>query len=580
MALTIQTNVSSLNAQRNLNQSNSALGTNFERLSSGLRINSAADDAAGLQISNRLTSQINGLNIATRNANDANSLSQTAEGALQESTNILQRMRDLSIQSANGTFSDSDRGALQEEVNQLQDELDRIADTTTFGDRKLLDGSFGTESFQVGAQAFETVAVSINSFQTESMGAQTYELLKTEVGGSFTGVAVSEGTASVVTGSASAIGLGGIGVSTAATADATFGGTALTNSANTLNVSGELGSATINVDGSASAGDIAKSINDQSQATGVNADARTVVALDFYSAGGSFAANSSGTINTFGGALTGTATLTFSLRGANDDLATAPTIKVDITNTEDLSSLANAINAVADETGVGANVGDDGRLVLTSEGGDTIQIDNLQLTGVGSTVGIDAATYEFSGDTDDTANIASYANLVATTGSTIADAAAVGDSAADFVGTIRLTANGDFNVQANTQAGASALSTTILQNASLGAGAELSQLDSVDNIDISTAIGAQEAVSVIDGALSYIDSQRASLGAVQNRLDSTISNLSNISENASNSRSGIRDTDFAEETSELSKNQVLTQAATSVLAQANQLPQAALSLLG
>ncbi|RCU44584.1 flagellin [Corallincola holothuriorum] len=580
MALTIQTNVSSLNAQRNLNQSNSALGTNFERLSSGLRINSAADDAAGLQISNRLTSQINGLNIATRNANDANSLSQTAEGALQESTNILQRMRDLSIQSANGTFSDSDRSALQEEVNQLQDELDRIADTTTFGDRKLLDGSFGTESFQVGAQAFETVSVSINSFQTESMGAQTYELLKTEVGGSFTGVAVSEGTASVVTGSASAIGLGGIGVSTAATADATFGGTALTNSANTLNISGELGSATINVDGSASAGDIAKSINDQSQATGVNADARTVVALDFYSAGGSFAANSSGTINTFGGALTGTATLTFSLRGSNDDLATAPTIKVDITNTEDLSSLANAINAVADETGVGANVGDDGRLILTSESGDTIQIDNLQLTGVGSTVGIDAATYEFSGDTDDTANIASYANLVATTGSTIADAAAVGDSAADFVGTIRLTANGDFNVQANTQAGASALSTTILQNASLGAGAELSQLDSVDNIDISTAIGAQEAVSVIDGALSYIDSQRASLGAVQNRLDSTISNLSNISENASNSRSGIRDTDFAEETSELSKNQVLTQAATSVLAQANQLPQAALSLLG
>jgi flagellin len=444
----------------------------------------------------------------------------------------------------------------------------------------LLDGSFGTESFQVGAQAFETVAVSINSFKTESMGAQNYELVKTELGGSFTAVAVSEGTASLVAGSASTIGLGGIGVNTAATADASFGGTTLANSANTVDITGELGTATINVDGNGSAADVASAINDKSTSTGVSADARTVVALDFYTAGGSFTANSSGTINTFGGALTGTATLTFNLRGSNDDLATAPAIKVDITNTEDLSSLANAINAVADETGVGANISEDGRLLLTSESGDNIQIDNLQLTGLTSTMGIDAATYEFEGDTSDTANIASYGNLVAATGATIGDAAAVGDSAADFVGTIRLTANGDFSLEANTQVGASNLTTGLLQNASLGAGAELSELDSVDNIDISTAVGAQVAVSVIDGALAYIDSQRASLGAVQNRLDSTISNLSNISENASNSRSGIRDTDFASETAELSKNQVLTQAATSVLAQANQLPQAALSLLG
>jgi flagellin len=580
MALTIQTNVSSLNAQRNLNQSNSALGTNFERLSSGLRINSAKDDAAGLQISNRLSSQINGLNIATRNANDANSLSQTAEGALQESTNILQRMRDLAIQSANGTFSDSDRSALQEEVNQLQAELARIAETTTFGDRKLLDGSFGTESFQVGAQAFETVSVSINSFKTESMGTQNYQMIKTELGGSFSAIAVSEGTASVVAGSASTIGLGGIGVNTAATADTSFGGTTLANSANTFDVTGELGTATINVNANGSAADIAAAINDKATATGVTADARTVVALDFYTAGGSQVANSLGTISTFGGALTGTATLTFTLRGSNTDLATAPSIKVDITNTEDLSSLANAINAVADETGIGAKISEDGRLLLTSASGDNIQIDNLQLSGLTTTMGIDAATYEFEGDTSDNANIASYGNLIVATGATIGDAAAVSDSAVDFVGTVRLTANADFSLQANTEVGASNLTSGLLQNASLGAGAELSELDSVDNIDISTAIGAQVAVSVLDGALAYIDSQRASLGAVQNRLDSTISNLSNISENAANSRSGIRDTDFASETAELSKNQVLTQAATSVLAQANQLPQAALSLLG
>jgi flagellin len=581
MALVVQTNVSSLNAQRQLNNSNSALGTNFERLASGLRINSAKDDAAGLQISNRLTSQINGLNIATRNANDANSLSQTAEGALQESTNILQRMRDLSIQSANGTFSDSDREALQEEVVQLQLELDRIADTTTFGDRKLLDGTFGTETFQVGAQAFETVSLSINSFFTDDMGAQEYALQKViEGASSLTGVATSIGTSTAVTASNNAIGLGGIGLGLAAENNAAMGASSLTESASALTISGPLGEAQATIAGSSSAADIKRAINVNAPNTGVSAEARTVVALDFYKGSeGADGFGTGGTLDSFGGLLTGgTMTVTFDLRGGNADTnIDAPTIKVDITDTEDLSKLSNAINAVAVETGIGAQIAEDGRLVLTSENGDTIQLDNLQFTGGStSTVAIDAATYEFVGDTNSDENIVSYGTVISLTSATVSTGT---ESAADFVGVVRLTSNGDFTVNSNTQATSSIIAAATLQNTTSG-DIQISALDSVDNIDISTQIGAQVAVDVLDGALAYIDSQRASLGAVQNRLDSTISNLANISQNAENSRSGIRDTDFAEETSELSKNQVLTQAATSVLAQANQLPQAALSLLG
>lgn len=169
MALTVNTNIASLNTQRNLNTSSKALDTSLQRLSTGSRINSAKDDAAGLQISNRLTSQINGLGVAVKNANDGISLAQTAEGALQQSTNILQRMRDLSLQSANGSNSDSERTALNAEVNQLKKELDRISNTTTFGGRKLLDGTFGTTSFQVGSAANEMISVKIGEMSTKSL---------------------------------------------------------------------------------------------------------------------------------------------------------------------------------------------------------------------------------------------------------------------------------------------------------------------------------------------------------------------------------------------------------------------------
>jgi flagellin len=170
MALSVVTNVSSLNAQRNLTKSGNDLATSMQRLSSGMRINSAKDDAAGLQISNRLTSQINGLAVAQRNANDGISMAQTAEGAMQASTDILQRMRELALQAANGSNSDEDRGALQKEVSALQTELTRIADTTSFGGQKLLDGNFGTKQFQVGANANETIDISLGNIAADSIG--------------------------------------------------------------------------------------------------------------------------------------------------------------------------------------------------------------------------------------------------------------------------------------------------------------------------------------------------------------------------------------------------------------------------
>ncbi|MEX5451819.1 flagellin, partial [Stutzerimonas stutzeri] len=194
MALTVNTNVASLNTQKNLNRASEALSTTMQRLSSGLKINSAKDDAAGLQISNRLTSQINGLNVAVKNANDGISIAQTAEGAMQESTNILQRMRELALQSANGSNSAEDRASLQSEYSQLTTELTRIANTTTFGGRNLLDGSFGTTSFQVGANANETINLSLGNVSANKIGSYQMEEDTTSKRVSGTAMAAIRGT--------------------------------------------------------------------------------------------------------------------------------------------------------------------------------------------------------------------------------------------------------------------------------------------------------------------------------------------------------------------------------------------------
>nr|WP_017939547.1 flagellin [Pseudomonas thermotolerans] len=491
MALTVNTNVASLNTQRNLNASSSSLNNSLQRLSTGLRINSAKDDAAGLQISNRLTSQINGLSVAVRNANDGISLAQTAEGALQQSTNIMQRMRDLALQSANGSNSGTERAALQQEVSALQQELNRIADTTSFGGRKILDGTFGSQSFQVGANAFETINVTLSSFRADDMGAYQRSL------NAAAGANKVDQLGSAEAGTALA--------ANSVTADLTIQG---------------LKSEKVKVSGSAKS--VADAINAVAGSTGVTADARTVVGL-------------SGIAND---------TYKFTLAGSN---ASSPvTIRATVAN-GDLNELARTINSESGKTGITATVDGSG-IKLVSENGDDIEIGGFE-AGSGS---MTLQVYDYSGEKELTSATAILDNT---------------NKTARAVGTVELSSAKSFTTEAS--------AVTLEGNT----GVNVSALNDVSKIDISTQIGSQKALKVLDKALSFVDSARAELGAVQNRFDNTIANLQNIAENASAARSRIQDTDFAAETANLTKNQVLQQAGTAILAQANQLPQAVLSLL-
>lgn len=376
MAINVSTNVSAMTAQRYLNSAADGAQKSMERLSSGYRINSAKDDAAGLQISNRLTSQSRGLDMAVRNANDGISIAQTAEGAMNESTSILQRMRDLALQSSNGSNSGSERQAIQEEVSALNDELNRIAETTSFGGNKLLNGSFGNKSFQIGADSGEAVNLTLGNMRSDTaeMGGKSYR--------------AAEGKE----------------------ADWTVG------------------------------------------------DA-TELTLSY-----------------------------------TDRQGEARNLTINAKQGDDLEEVATYINGQSDD--VKASVGEDGKMQLF------------------------ASTQKVSGD---------------------------------------VTIGGDLG-------------------ADIGFGA--AQDVTVKDIDVTSVAGSQEAVAVLDGALKAVDSERASLGAFQNRFNHAISNLDNINENVNASRSRIEDTDYARETTAMTKSQILQQASTSVLAQARQAPSAALSLLG
>lgn len=486
MALTVNTNIASLNTQRNLGASSNALNTSLQRLSTGSRINSAKDDAAGLQISNRLTSQINGLGVAVRNANDGISMAQTAEGALQQSTNILQRMRDLSLQSANGSNGQSERNALQSEVTQLQAELTRIGDTTRFGSQKLLDGSFGTKTFQVGAQANETIAVTVANARSSALGSNVLT-----ADGTVTGNVLVSATA-YTTGN-------GVGAET---------DLAITTSAGTAS--------NIAYAANAGADGIATAINTAAGSIGVTATASNSTTLSGLSAAG---------------------TVSFDLNGS--------AISASITNASDLTALQSAINGASSSTGITASfttAGAKDSLTLSTTDGRNIRLGTFA-NSAGTT-----DTISFGGSTL-TEGVPATANAVKT-------------------GTVELSSSKGTIVTANANADVFAT-----------LGTNTSAFSSVASINISTQAASQSAIAVIDAAIGQIDSQRADLGAIQNRFENTISNLQNISENSSASRGRIQDTDFAAETANLSKNQVLQQAGTAILAQANQLPQAVLSLL-
>jgi len=489
MGLFINTNQSALNAQRQLSTSTSSLSRSFERLSSGLRINSAKDDAAGLSISTRFTSQVRGLNQAVRNSNDGISMAQTAEGALNETTNILQRIRELAVQSANDTNNDSDRVSLQGEVDQLVSELDRIATTTNFNGNKLLDGSFLARDIQVGANVGETLSVTVGSASSKDLARQArYE------GGTFVNANAFTST-------------------------------------NSIKLNGSTIRATVGADDAdsttlASSSAIAKAaaINDSSMTTGV----RAIVGE-----------------TTFGG---GTAVKSVTLDQddyiqINDQKITGFTVEAnDATGT-----LVDAINAVSDETGVVAALNSSGALTLTAADGRNIEV------------------------------IASSSIIAATLGFKTASAATYASLKTQYIATGKLTlqSNDLFTVATLGASGTAGM----VGFASTGVYGVNSN-ESVSGVNIGSRKGAVKALDTIDLALENVSSQRASLGALQNRLESTINNLSTTSENLTASRSRILDADFASETAALSRNQIIQQAGVSILAQANQQPQIALALLG
>ncbi len=377
MSITVNTNVSAMTAQRYLNSATSDVNQSMERLSSGSKINSAKDDAAGLQISNRLNTQTRGLDVAVRNANDGISMMQTAEGAMKETSNILSRVRDLALQSSNGSNTDADRSAIQQEVTALSDEMNRIAETTSFGGTRLLNGNFGTKSFQVGADSGEAVMLTLNNLRADeaNMGGQSFT--------------AKEGVAA--------------------------GWTAGKDAEMTISFTDKSG---------------------EEQSVSITAKAG-----------------------------------------------------------DDIEEVATYINGQTDK--VSASVGEDGKLQVFAAKG-TIE-----------------GEIEFSG--------------------ALANETGMSDA-----------------IQAQ---------------------------KTVGNIDVTTVAGSQDAIAVVDAAMKFVDSHRSELGAAQNRMGHTISNLDNINENVSVAKSQIKDVDFAKETTEMTKAQILQQASSSILAQAKQAPNAALGLL-
>ena len=502
MASTINTNIQSLTAQRNLANSQLSLSTSMQRLSSGLRINSAKDDAAGLAISERFTSQIRGLDQAARNANDGISLSQVAEGALGSSSSILQRIRELAVQSANATNSASDRAALNAEVGQLASELDRIAQTTQFNGQNILDGSFTSATFQVGANANQTIIATTANFSTTKYG-------NNRIGA----------TVATTTGGAGDLVQGTLTTGTYPTTTTLSTTSGIT--ADTLTISGATGAATVAIAAGDSAKAVVAKINAQAGVTGVTATARTSVDLDTFTTVGNY-----------------------SLAVVSNNAAATPvTVSFNIgavPNTADgLAAAITAFNDKASQTGVTAKINSTGNgISLTNETGADISILN------------------------------NSANALNVGGQT------TGAAATAYVnGSIVLDSNNSFGIAS---AAAGAAGTAYFSGT---AGVAASELQPASSLDVSTVESATRSLATVDSSLAVISSQRAKFGALQSRFENAISSLNTTSNNLSASRSRIQDADFAMETANLSRTQILQQAGTAMVAQANQLPQSVLQLL-
>lgn len=533
----INSNIPSLNAQRNLNRSQSELATSLQRLSSGLRINSAKDDAAGLAISERMTTQVRGLDQARRNANDGISLAQVAEGALQSSADILQRMRELAVQSANATNSTSDRLALNTEVQQLSQELQRISTATEFNGLRLLDGSFTSAAFQIGANANQTISATSSNFQTNAYG--NYRM---------GGLAASKdnGSGDLVKNSISDLRLTQNGAGTSVVL------------ADTISINTSTGKADVTYALGASAADVAAAVN--SSGSGVIASAITSIVLgaDDATAGGRLQQG-----------------VSYSLMISTDTKATPTDFSSisftvggivgggDANSPDHLNAAVTAFNDVSGKTGTVAKIvqTDNGfwGIQLTNENGKDLRL-SADPTNV-NTVAVEDVTVVDS-------NIGTASAIVATTLTPrVGSSAWVAGEGNWFTGQLILNSDRPFTTSMGTASFAKNI------------GNFSGQLQATDKVDVSSVDAANRTLAIVDSALSAINGQRARYGALQSRFENAITNLQTTSENLSASRSRIRDADFAEETAKLSRNQVLQQAGTAMLGQANALPQQVLRLL-
>jgi flagellin len=582
----VNTNVASINTQRSLNQSQGALQTSLQRLSSGLRINSAKDDAAGLAISERMTGQIRGMNQAMRNANDGISLSQTAESAMAETTNILQRIRELAVQSANATNNDTDRAALNAEVTQLTSELDRIASTTQFNGTKLLDGSFTAQQFQVGANVGETIDVaSIASSRSADIG-QTNEA--TAAGAAVT-TALSAGDLTVNGTDVGAVAADAAAIATAISA--TSGGVTATatNTTATIAFAESIGTAGVTE---------VKGFNAQTSIGSLTVAATTSVDLDgttitltaaTYADEAALVADFQAQID--GSALTDAYAVSFTgtVGGADFDLTISHAGPV-AAGDEAAVIIANS-SANAGTLGFSDTAGTAGTAGATAAAPDyTLSVDgtalNLATAGADGTINnvevtalineLDGYTATAVGSTGFTITKADGSNISLIETGTDATSATEGLIATDataqtYIGSVSVTSVGEDLVIG----GAGSL------NAGLAAATTATSLTgtTMGNTTVATVAGANAAIASVDAALTTINSSRADLGALQSRFESTTANLAANVENLSAARSRIRDTDFAVETAELTRVQILQQAGIAMLSQANSAPQNVLALL-
>jgi len=590
----VNTNVGAVVASANIEKIGKELDTAIARLSSGLRINSAKDDSAGMAIVSKMESQITGLNMAVRNATDSQALIDTTEGAQVEVVNILQRLRELAVQSANDSNTALDRSFINTEATQLIAEVDRIANQTSWNETNMLDGTFTSKQFQLGANANETVTFSVDSVKSADIG--NYRI---------------NGTSTIASASDDTI------------------------DAHTLTVTGNIGTSAISVVVGSSAATTAAQVNSVSASTGVTATAQNKLKMHSLSASG---------------------TLSFTL-GNDASSGGSSAISVTVNDKDDLRVVKDAINAVAGTTGISAEVHSDGNsaLVLTHSTGEDIKItaynhgvdgSTLDVTTLDQDGAVQASTATES-NTQILSDLAADTDLITATAAAVSNGAAytldttavngyititsAGNDAANSVEIIGVNGNGDTiteslglaNAGMATSTNTFATVTSITQRIANSAGnnttgvtqsiaadaigqirfnssnsfnvassvntqddnflgttaANTASLSALSTVALGTSAGAATAIDILDGAIAKINDQRATLGAISNRLDSTVSNLTNIITNTESSVSNIRDADFSLETSRLTRAQILNQAATSMLAQANASKQSVLSLL-